>query len=417
MTKNVLIISFDLIREGEAEVSFAIASLLAYLKKDIRFGSDFTTHHLSFNMLELKNNITEIYFENYLSKYNFSHFDTVAISCYIWNEYLINPLTKKIRGLGFKGKIVLGGYQISYSTKEKLIFEYPEANIFTFGYAEKSLLNSIFVKKTTAPLFLNENVDFSEIPSPYLTNEILISENQKMVRWETKRGCPYKCSFCSHRDLTKNKVYKHENDKILQELALFKTKKVKRINIIDPVFNAGKDYLSYMKHIYDLGLSAELTLQTRFEMIKGEAGELFLDLCEKTNAHLEFGIQTIIPNEYNAINRPNDNNLIGKLLPELKSRNISYEISLIYGLPYQTLDTFRQSIDFLLSKGCENLTAYPLMLLKGTELYEQKGKFNFVEQNMGDFNIPTVIASNTYSEQEWLKMSEIAEQLNPNARH
>jgi hypothetical protein len=55
--------------------------------------------------------------------------------------------------------------------------------------------------------------------------------------------------------------------------------------------------------------------------------------------------------------------------------------------------------------------------LKGTELYEQKEKFNFVEQNMGDFNIPTVIASNSYTEQEWLKMSEIAEQLNPNSRH
>jgi hypothetical protein len=197
---------------------------------------------------------------------------------------------------------------------------------------------------------LNESVDFSEIPSPYLTNEILISENQKMVRWETQRGCPYKCSFCSHRDLTKNKVYKHGKDKILEELALFKTKKVKRINIIDPVFNAGKDYLAYMQHIYELGLSAELTLQTRFEMIKGETGKLFLDLSEKTNAHLEFGVQTIIPDEYNAINRPNDNNLIGKLLPELKSRNISYEISLIYGLPFQTLDTFRYSIDFLLSK-------------------------------------------------------------------
>jgi radical SAM superfamily enzyme YgiQ (UPF0313 family) len=417
MTKKVLIISFDLIRDGEAKVSFAIASLLAYLKNDVRFGVDFTTHHLSFNMLELKNKITEEYFENYLSEYNLYEFDTIAISCYIWNEYSINSFIKQIRDLGFLGKVVLGGYQISYSSKEKLYLEYPEANIFTFGYAEKSLLNSIFVDKKIAPLFLNENVDFSEIPSPYLTNEILVSENQKMVRWETKRGCPYKCSFCAHRDLTMNKVYKHEKDKILQELLLFKTKKVKRINIIDPVFNVGKDYLSYMQYIYELGLNAEITIQTRFEMIKGETGKLFLDLAEKTNAHLEFGVQTIIPAEYNAINRPNDKNIISKLLPELKSRKISYEISLIYGLPYQTLDTFRQSIDFLLFEGCENLTAFPLMLLKGTELYEQKKQFNFVEQKMGDFDIPTVVSSNSFSEQDWVKMSELAGQLKPNSRH
>lgn len=417
MTKSVLIISFDLIREGETEVSFAIASLLAYLKSDERYGNDFITNHLSFNMLELKNQLTPSYFENHLSKYEIYSYDTIAISCYIWNEYLINPLTKKIRDLGFNGKIVLGGYQISYSTKENLIFEYPEADIFTFGYAEKSLLDAIFTNKTDTPIFLNEKVDFSEIPSPYLTSEILISENQKMVRWETKRGCPYRCTFCAHRDLTKNKVYKHEREKILQELALFKDKKVQRINVIDPVFNSGKDYLTYMEEIFKLGLDAELTLQTRFEMIKGEAGKQFLNLCEKTNTHLEFGIQTVVPNEYFAINRPNDNNLISELLPELEKRNISYEISLIYGLPFQTLDTFRYSIDFLLSKGCKNLTAYPLMLLKGTELYEHKNRFNFVEKETGDFNIPTVIASNTFSEQDWLKMSEIAKQLNPNVRH
>jgi radical SAM superfamily enzyme YgiQ (UPF0313 family) len=416
MIKQTLIISFDLIKEGEAELSFAIGSLLAYLKNDKRYGNEFITHHLSFNMLELKNKVSDKCFEESLEKYALENFDTIAVSCYIWNEYLLNPLLKKIRNLGFIGKIVLGGYQISYSTKDKLKFEYPEGDVFIFSYSEESLLQAILWKKNDSVLFLNEAVDFSEIPSAYLTNEIQISENQKMVRWETKRGCPYRCAFCAHRDLTKNRVYRHEKDKIFEELALFKSKKVKRINIIDPVFNAGKDYIEYMEEIYNIGVDAVITLQTRFEMIKGESGAKFLDLAEKINAHLEFGIQTVVPDEYNTINRPNDSKLIAKLLPELKKRNISYEVSLIYGLPNQTIDTFQYSIDFLRSKGCKNLIAYPLMLLKGTELYDQKEKFNFVEKQMGDFNIPTIIASNSFSESDWLRMAEIAEQLNPNMR-
>ena len=63
------------------------------------------------------------------------------------------------------------------------------------------------------------------------------------------------------------------------------------------------------------------------------------------------------------------------------------------------------------------MTAFPLMLLKGTELYEQKKQFNFVEQKMGDFDIPTVVSSNSFSEQDWVKMSELAGQLKPNSRH
>ncbi|OQY51789.1 MAG: hypothetical protein B6247_18545 [Candidatus Parabeggiatoa sp. nov. 2] len=53
--KNVLIISFDLIRNGEVTQSLSIASLLAYLKSDHRYGEEFTVYHLPFNMFHLKN--------------------------------------------------------------------------------------------------------------------------------------------------------------------------------------------------------------------------------------------------------------------------------------------------------------------------------------------------------------------------
>jgi radical SAM superfamily enzyme len=152
-------------------------------------------------------------------------------------------------------------------------------------------------------------------------------------------------------------------------------------------------------------------LQTKFELIKGEKGKQFLDLAAEINAYLEFGIQTIVESECNAINRHNDKTFIKNVLRELKARKINYEVSLIYGLPTQTVDTFQYNIDFLQSNGCENITAYPLMLLKGTELYEQKKLWKFVERKMGDFHLPTVVSSNTFSERDWLKMKEISDNI------
>jgi len=373
--KNVLIISFDLIRNGEVTQSLSIASLLAYLKSDHRYGEEFTVYHLPFNMFHLKNKIFPNYFDDYLSAFRFEQFDTIAISGYVWNEYLIKPLIDRIKFFG------------------------------------KSLLQAIFINKPKQPLQLNYEIDVKEIPSVYTTHEILVKPRQKMVRLETKRGCPYRCSFCSHRDLQKNKVYKHEQEKIFSELAYLKNKHVEKINVLDPVFNVGNDYLKIMQEIKRIDLNSIISLQTKFEMIKGEKGKQFLDLATEINAYLEFGIQTTVESECNAINRHSDKTVIKNVLHELKARQISYEVSLIYGLPIQTVDTFQYNIDFLQSNGCENITAYPLMLLKGTELYEQKKRWKFVERKMGDFHLPTVVSSNTFSERDWLKMKGIADNI------
>ena len=75
----------------------------------------------------------------------------------------INPLIESLRKAGFIGKIVLGGYQISYSTKEELRYKYSEVDIFIFGYTEKFLLESIFIDKPENPLYLHSVCISNEI--------------------------------------------------------------------------------------------------------------------------------------------------------------------------------------------------------------------------------------------------------------
>ena len=414
--KNVLVVSFDLIRPGEVETSLAVASLLAYLKSREGYGDEFIVHHVSFNMFGPENQVTEAALEKDLLGFRLEDFDTVGISCYVWNEYLVNVLIDQLRTAGFTGKIVLGGYQISYGKERELRYEYPNADVFVSGYAEHSFFRSILMDKPENPVYMDNVVDFSDIPSVYTSNEIQVPKGQKMLRLETKRGCPYRCSFCAHRDLGKNKLYRHEKNKVFEELSFLKSRDVKRINVLDPVFNIGNDYLDVLREVKRINLGATLTLQTRLEMIKGEMGTKFLDSIEQINAHLEFGVQTIVEEEYKVISRSNDTGMIKDALRRIGERNLSYEASLIYGLPHQTVDSFRRSIDFLRSNGCDRITAYPLMLLKGTELYAQKETYGFVEKPLGDFNIPTVVESRSFSEDDWLTMHEMAEQLDPSVR-
>jgi hypothetical protein len=63
--------------------------------------------------------------------------------------------------------------------------------------------------------------------------------------------------------------------------------------------------------------------------------------------------------------------------------------------------------------------AFPLMLLRGTPLYEQKQQLQLVESSDVHFDqiprvqqdIPHVISSPSFSFQDWLRMGEIAEAL------
>ena len=54
---------------------------------------------------------------------------------------------------------------------------------------------------------------------------------------------------------------------------------------------------------------------------------------------------------------------VSNVIASLNERGVPYEVSLIYGLPFQTLESFRASVDWCLSRGMPRVRAWPLMLL------------------------------------------------------
>jgi radical SAM superfamily enzyme YgiQ (UPF0313 family) len=413
--KQALFVTFDLIRENEPQNTLSIASILAYLKNDTELKSQYIFHHNSVNMLSLLSPISKIFFKDFTIGYNLTQLEFILVSAYVWNEYMINDYVAYLKANGFQGKIILGGYQITYANEGKLKIKYPNVDFFIIGYAEESLKQYFISEGNVLGNSLKLSIDFNLLPSPYLHNEILINENVKTIRWETKRGCPYKCSFCAHTDTTHKKVYKKPNDRILDELQLFATKKLNKVNVLDPIFNMQDKYLSILQKINYLKMNTAFSLQTRLELLDDE--NHFLNEISKGNYILECGLQTMIEEESKLIDRKNNLDKIKVGLKQLVNRNIKHEISLIYGLPNQTLDSFKYSIDKLNKLGINNIVAFPLMLLAGTKMFSQKAEFKIQEEIIGDFNIPVVTSSNSFTKNDWLKMNKIAEQLKPTNRY
>ncbi len=165
--------------------------------------------------------------------------------------------------------------------------------------------------------------------------------------------------------------------------------------------------------------SGKIALQCRMELVSKE----FLDQVEQLNTTgrvvLEFGLQTIHEEEMKVINRKNSLKKVREVLQETRRRNIETELSLIFGLPSQTLTSFKESVEFCKDQGVSRIYAFPLMLLRGTPLFEQKEKLGLKESSDFHFesipriqtDIPHVVESLSFTYDEWLEMAEIAGSL------
>lgn len=420
LSHHLLLISLDWTKPKDPPMSLGHASILANLhhKKIAVKEKAYAVNKSGFSV----NSVVDFILQNATRNTD------LALGAFIWNENMIQTILPKIRHAGFKGRIILGGPQISY-VKRGIERYYPLADVFIRGYAEEALarLISSSDEKPIIPgvhyanepdLGLSAKIDLNDIPSPFLHGVV---KPQPFIRWETQRGCPFRCSFCQHRESDSSQQRRYFNrSRIMEEIEWIMSHPViNDIAVLDPTFNSGPNYLNILHELYQKNYIGKLSLQARIEMVVPE----FLDIVEKLNHRgqtvLEFGLQTIHKNEQVLIDRPNNMKKVDAVLKEVKKRNIPAEISVIFGLPGQTVKSFQETIDYCKSYNVGRVLAYPLMLLRGTPLYENKKKLGLIESSDIEINeiprmqlgIPHVVASNTFTFFEWQQMVEIASSL------
>jgi radical SAM superfamily enzyme YgiQ (UPF0313 family) len=337
----------------------------------------------------------------------------LAIGVYVWAETTIQALLKELTGRGFAGRIILGGPQISYA-HEHLEDLYPAATHFVRGYGEDALValasghdaaNILGVHVArSADQRKQSAVDLEQLPSPWLTNAIPLA-GQRFVRWETQRGCPFRCAFCQHREagerLRRRSLHQ---DRVMEEIDLFCRHEVEQIAVLDPIFNASKTATSILRRFEERGYRGHLGLQCRAESIRAD----FIDAATSLDVTLEFGLQTIHEHESKIIERRNDIARVDQALEMTREANIDHEVSLIFGLPMQTLESFVESVAWCLEREVPTIKAFPLMLLRGTPLERDRERWELVER-AGE--LPVVIRSTSFDEEDWEQMAALSEAL------
>lgn len=135
--------------------------------------------------------------------------------------------------------------------------------------------------------------------------------------------------------------------------------------------------LQYVMNHYAVNPEAEITVEVNPDDVTPDFISALL--IEGVN-RISMGVQSFVDVELAAISRRHTAQQADKAVlccVENGIRNVS--IDLIYGLPGQTLASFRESVDHALSLPIRHLSSYALSIEPGTPLYNRRQKGEVVE--------------------------------------
>ncbi len=317
--------------------------------------------------------------------------------------------------------MIMGGPEVSVNAPEMLKVNL-QMDFMIYGNGEtrlKGLLRSGFDKKEVMQIpgitFRNESgeivrhegsivEDLVAIPSAFKNKIINLDANKSnCVFIETYRGCIFECGYCYWMGEQKKKLNLWPIETILEDIELiYNHPNVSAVVFTDACLFYTRDRA---KIILDKVASCSrkiptiLTLDISF--INREAVECLKKL-DLSHQKFLFGVQTINQETLKLMSRTKRPEHIRERINLLREMDPGAEISLdlIYGLPGDNFELFRNTINFSLEMSPIKLNMSPLVLLPGSPFWAQK-----VE--LGIDHLPTTpyyIRSNkTYSAEDMRK--------------
>lgn len=324
--------------------------------------------------------------------------DVIGFSCYIWNWGLVRELLVEIPKLLPDAELWLGGPEVSYDA-DVIIKDFPMLAGIMVGEGEGTFreLLSYYVKRGVrqdsgnmsedAPVELREIKGLC-LPSgytparlltdmggiPFLYHDLTPFEN-KIIYYETSRGCPYRCGYClSSLDKT---VRFRDMDIVQRELQFFLDHRVKQVKFVDRTFNCSHTHAMAIWryiHEHDNGVT-NFHFEISADILRED--EIALLNCFRPGlAQLEIGVQSVNPQTLQAIRRTMDLEKLEKAVEAVRrGGNVHQHLDLIAGLPFEGYESFRESFNRVYRMGPQQLQLGFLKLLKGSELWERAEEY------------------------------------------
>ena len=352
--------------------------------------------------------------------------DAVGFSCYIWNRGMVFDLIRELSKVLPHVPVWLGGPEVSYDPEETLS-ALPSAAGVMIGEGEETFrelmklyadeLPSSFGTSSEAPDSPEETpawplpdqirgiayrtrpggvvrrtpgrqaVPLDELPFFYGEQNEINDFQDRIIYYESSRGCPYRCSYCLS---SIDKTVRFRNVELVKkELQFFLDKKVPQVKFVDRTFNCSHAHAmeiwSYIRE-HDNGVT-----NFHFEIAADILTEEELALLRSLRpglVQLEIGVQSTNQDTLKEIRRAADWERLKEIVGKIREgRNIHIHLDLIAGLPLEDMESFQHSFNDVYSCRPDQLQLGFLKVLKGSHMYEKAEEYGVMYTDFPPYEV------------------------------
>jgi len=331
--------------------------------------------------------------------------DAVGFSMYVWNRPLALETASILKEKRPALVIFSGGAEAT--ADHAGVLAHPAMDFVLPGEGEDlivqtmgRLLDGVTPQEIAVSAKAMIVKDLGSLPSPYLDGTLLPGDYGGAL-WELSRGCPFTCDFCDEARGPSG-LRRFPNERMEAELVLFAASGIPEVFVLDPTFNYHKgNAKQVLRLIAEKAPEIHFFFEVRSEFIDPEMADLFAGV----RCSLQIGLQSAHDEVLQNISRTFDPADFEAKALLLHNAGVPYGFDLIYGLPGDSLQGFRASLDFAMSLAPNHLDLFCLSVLPGTRLSETAAGLNLEYDPCNPYY---VIASPTFSREDMALAARIA---------
>lgn len=348
--------------------------------------------------------------------------EVLCFSCYLWNIEYVEQLITELGKIMPQTDIWLGGPEVSYHASH-MLEQFPQVYGIMRGEGEETFfeLTEFYhnnsgkkpeqcekvqrLKEIVGITFRDGEeiietadrsvMDLSKVPFVYEDLDVF---KNKIIYYESSRGCPFSCSYClssidkclRFRDL----------ELVKKELQFFIDHEIPQVKFVDRTFNCkhshSMEIWSYIKE-HDKGKT-----NFHFEVAADLLNEEELNLISTMRPgliQLEIGVQSTNEQTIKEIHRTMKFSQVTEVVNRVHAaKNIHQHLDLIAGLPFEDYNSFHKSFCDVYALKPEQLQLGFLKVLKGSYMEEKTKDYELLYQNRPPYEVLST---------KWLPYSDV----------
>ncbi|WP_426451172.1 B12-binding domain-containing radical SAM protein [Paenibacillus sp. S-38] len=329
--------------------------------------------------------------------------DVVGFSCYIWNIEETIVVVSMLKKIMPEVTVVLGGPEVSYDT-EYWMNRIPEVDFIVVGEGEETfhhLLTELAGSRAYYSVFgtayrkegrvivnpPRPKLDLNAIPSPHRFPEDIPSLANRVVYFETSRGCPFSCQFCLSSIEVGVRYFDIERTK--SDLLYLIDSGAKLIKFVDRTFNIKRDYaMDMFQFLIENHRGCVFQFEITADIMRPEVLDYLAEHAPPGIFRFEIGVQSTNDLTNSLVKRRQNFTKLTRTVTKVKeSGKIDQHLDLIAGLPEEDYNSFRKTFNDVFELGPEELQLGFLKMLRGTGMRHDAEKYGYIYMDHAPYEI------------------------------